>query len=334
MTGMSTLNLSAICWASLKFLGTTRCTSTRAGRMGSTARTEERTGARRLLAEDVVVLGAAARAARQLAHIGPFLVRALQLVLRSHGLFLVVLVLVGDAEVHQHLVPRIAQAHRFTTFKSEQDAPHAHDGRTFLHGDLDSRHSCPSIARRKYIGRATLPKAVALARGRERTRDVPAPGSSKSGGMHMRPANSTLSQALASSRKAATWSGLRPLLVSSPERLTSSSTRTGRFGARLYLPHDAHGPHRVDQAHDGQHQLGLAALQMTDEVPDERIAITPRAWRPDPGRDSRLPGGLPPRRALACARQARTWWPPGSRRARRAARRSAAAAATRSRTSA
>ena len=50
------------------------------------------------------------------------------------------------------------------------------------------------------------------------------------------------------------------------------------------------GADRVDQPHQRQDLLDLAALQVADEVPGEVVGVAPRAWRRGPAGGSRRPG--------------------------------------------
>ena len=88
-----------------------------------------------------------------------------------------------------------------------------------------------------------------------------------------------------------------PPLPSSPATLTS--TRISVSGAAVtpeLLEHRVGGD-RVDQPHQRQDPLHLAALQVADEVPGEGARRSARAWPPGPGAGSRRRARSRPRRA-------------------------------------
>ena len=72
--------------------------------------------------------------------------------------------------------------------------------------------------------------------------------------------------------KSPSSSGATPPLLSSPATLTSTSTSVSGVGVPLELRESAVAGDRVDQPHQRQEPLDLAALQVADEVPLERVA--------------------------------------------------------------
>ena len=119
MTGIPSLNLSAICCASLKLRGTTRCTLRRTPGVGArldarAARRPQRPRVVRAVARLRVgpVLELARPAARrQPADVRALAVGALELLVRDVAVLVPVLVLLGDAEVDERAVPEVGEAH-------------------------------------------------------------------------------------------------------------------------------------------------------------------------------------------------------------------------------
>ena len=129
MTGMASLNLSAICWASLKLRGTTRCTldarARRRRRVGAagqgpgSGRRGDRLGAAR--GHDGLAVRRCRRcrssprtpalSPRQPAHVRAVAVGPLELLVRRVPVLVPVLVLLGDAEVDERAVPEVGKAH-------------------------------------------------------------------------------------------------------------------------------------------------------------------------------------------------------------------------------
>ena len=169
---------------------------------------------------------------------------------------------------------------------------------------------------------ARRPVARAAARPARAGREIGPrrpPGRSANGGIVIRPAKTHLLDRRRALDERVDLLGRHAVLVSSPATFTSSSTRAGRSAWRSICAQHRLALDRVDQPHARQHLLGLAALEVADEVPRERVApalllgdqrlgrvlADERRCRPPPARPS--------------ARPARTWSPPGSRPRRIAA---------------
>ena len=170
-----------------------------------------------------------------------------------------------------------------------QDASQPHDGRALLDGDLvvlagahrqraRTRGAAPSR-------RAAGPRARA---GAAKWAARP-PGARANGGIVIRPAKTTCSLAAARSTNASTSASGTPYLLSSPRRSPRAARApAARRGARSARS-DRVALDRVDQPHARQHVLGLAALEVADEVPGEARRPSAPAWRSGPGPCSRRP---------------------------------------------
>ena len=140
MTGVPSLNLSAICWASLKLRGTTRWTRTDgcAGRRFDRPRPcrpeNRRACAWRGLGLCPVLELGPPTARREPAHVRALAIRALELLVRDVAVLVPVFVLLGDAEVDEGSVPDVCEAHSGGMLTLIQHRPNSNHGRAFLYG--------------------------------------------------------------------------------------------------------------------------------------------------------------------------------------------------------
>ena len=194
---------------------------------------------------------------------------------------LVVLGVLGEAEVDERTVPGVAKCHTAAGFAPRpgiplpnyacsEAEPRSFSGRATCRGGRSSRPpaprppspgSCPSRA-------ASSPcSAASSARRAKYGRD--ASGSSLNGGIVISPLTRTGERAM----KSPSASGATPALLASPASSTSTRISVSASRVAAELLERRVGGDRVDQPDQRQDPLHLAALQVADEVPGEGVAV-------------------------------------------------------------
>ena len=130
----------------------------------------------------------------------------------------------------------------------------------------------PSTGRRSR-GAAPSPRAGARpARAGAKSRARASSGRSANGGIVMSPANTTASACDVRSTKASTCFERHAVLALLARDVHLQQHAHRLLGVALDLLDDRLALDRVDQPHAREHLLGLAALEVADEVPRERVA--------------------------------------------------------------
>ena len=185
-----------------------------------------------------------------------------------------VVVVLGEAEVDERFVPCVSECHISASFGLERPIP------------------LPIMPASAVTCRARLPSRMIVAPSATATRqswEVPiesrsrpcsaassarrakcgreASGSWLKGGIVIRPETRTGQRSMKPPRSP----GATPPLPSSPATLTSTRTSVSGVAVAPELLEGRVGGDRVDQAADRQQLLDLAALEVADEVPGERV---------------------------------------------------------------